>query len=93
MKKLKVLCLSTLSLLGGKLFAKDVSLYNGNEKMFRDQERVRVINVLQSMGIPYRVSANKNIMIPQSLVNDVKEIVAQGFQAQRKWPTDTTVEE
>ena len=52
--------------------------------MFRNQERIRVMNVLQSMGIPYRVSGDKSILIPEYARENVKEIVAQGFQQQLK---------
>jgi flagellar biosynthesis/type III secretory pathway M-ring protein FliF/YscJ len=91
MTSIKYLLLALFTPLAAKVFAKDVSLYNGNEKMFRTQERMRVMNVLQSMGIPYRVSNDKSILIPDYARENVKKIVAQGFQEQLKTsppPTD-----
>ena len=82
MRHFKIFCTFLLSVQAAISFAKEASLYNGNERMFRDQERLRVMNVLQSMGIPYRIASDKRIMVHSYAVNDLKEIVAQGFKAQ-----------
>jgi flagellar biosynthesis/type III secretory pathway M-ring protein FliF/YscJ len=75
----KILFLAFLSI---ACEAGESSLYNGEESRFANQDRIRVINVLQNMGIPYRVSQDKRILVSDKSIEDVKDIVAAGFKAQ-----------
>ncbi len=65
-------------------YAREASLYNGEEKRFQQQDRNRVLNVLQNMGIPYRVAPDSRILVNQKILEEAKDIVAQGFQYQRR---------
>ncbi len=73
--------------------ASETSLYNGEEKRFQEQDRNRVLNVLQNMGIPYRVTRDSRILVNQKILEEAKDIVAQGFQYQRRAPLPNSTED
>jgi hypothetical protein len=83
---MKTILLTVILLWSQISFAGDVwiSLYNGAEQSFSQDDRNRVVSVLKGFGVDFVVGAAGEIMVPSGIRNPTQDLVAVALPLTRK---------